>query len=50
MHTQLQGLDNPDQRVAQDMPLLTASLAEVLTQLAAVPVNIAWYTYLTRQV
>lgn len=46
----MQSLDSPDQRVAQDLPLLTASLAEVLTQLAAVPFNIVWYTYLTRQV
>jgi hypothetical protein len=46
----LQSLDSPDQRVAQDLPLLTASLSEVLTQLAAVPFNIVWYTHLTRQV
>jgi hypothetical protein len=46
----LQSLDNPDQRVAQDLPLLTTSLSEVLTQLAAVPFNIFWYTHLTRQV
>lgn len=45
-----QSLDSPDQRVAQDLPLLTASLSEVLTQLAAVPFNIFWYTHLTRQV
>lgn len=43
-------LDSPDQRVAQDLPLLTASLSEVLTQLAAVPFNIIWYTHLTQQV
>jgi hypothetical protein len=45
-----QSLDSPDQRVAQDLPLLTASLSEVLTQLAAVPFNIIWYTHLTHQV
>jgi hypothetical protein len=45
-----QGLDSPDQRMAQDLPLLTASLAEVLTQLAAVPFNIVWYSHLTHQV
>jgi hypothetical protein len=48
--TYCQSLDSPDQRVAQDLPLLTASLSEVLTQLAAVPFNIIWYTHLTRQV
>lgn len=46
----MQSLDSPDQRVAQDLPLLTASLSEVLTQLAAVPFNIIWYTHLTYQV
>ena len=46
----LQGLDNPDQRLAQDLPQLTQTLGEVLSIAAAVPFNVAWYTYLTHQV
>jgi hypothetical protein len=45
-----QGIDNPDQRLSQDLPLLTRSLADTLAILAAVPFNIAWYTQLTHQV
>jgi hypothetical protein len=42
-----QGIDNPDQRIAQDVPLLTSSLADVVAVLMAVPFNILWYSYLT---
>lgn len=46
----IQGVDNPDQRLAQDLPLLTTTLAETLSVLAAAPFNVFWYTRLTYQV
>lgn len=45
----VQGVDNPDQRLAQDLPLLTASLADTLAVLAAAPFNVIWYTHLTHK-
>ncbi|WIA08269.1 hypothetical protein OEZ85_007712 [Tetradesmus obliquus] len=46
----LQDIDNPDQRLSQDLPLLTRSLADTLAVLVAAPFNVAWYTQLTHQV
>lgn len=49
MHV-LQGIDNPDQRMAQDLPQLCNTLAEVLSVLAAAPFSVVWYTWLVHQV
>jgi ABC-type uncharacterized transport system fused permease/ATPase subunit len=40
-------MDAPDQRMAQDLPLLCTRLVEVLSVLAATPIGIATYSHLT---
>lgn len=39
-------LDNPDQRIAQDLPQFCSSLAQALVAMVAVPATVTWYTWL----
>lgn len=41
----LQNLDNPDQRIAQDLSQWCTAIAKILKDLAAVPYGIVYYTY-----
>lgn len=40
-------IDNPDQRIVQDVDLLTKSLGQVLRVVFEAPLTIAFYTYMT---
>lgn len=42
----LEHIDNPDQRIAQDLSLLCTTLATILKELAAVPYNLFYYSLL----
>eukprot|EP00210_Caulerpa_lentillifera_P000505 g488.t1 len=45
----LEKIDNPDQRIAQDLSLLCDTLGKLLKELAAVPYNLIYYTHLVYQ-
>ncbi|GMH33772.1 hypothetical protein BSKO_01606 [Bryopsis sp. KO-2023] len=40
-------VDNPDQRMAQDLKMFCDSLGQVAKVVAAMPFGVVWYTYLT---
>lgn len=44
-----QAVDNPDQRIAQDLPQLCAAAARVAGTLSSVPFSLCLYAYLTYQ-
>ncbi|CAD7703507.1 unnamed protein product, partial [Ostreobium quekettii] len=43
----LQSIDNPDQRIAQDLHALCTSLGLIAKKLAAAPFSVVWYSWLT---
>ena len=46
----MKSIDNPDQRIAQDLHQWCLSIAKILRDLAAVPYNVIYYTWQTHQV